>query len=182
MCVQRDATKESQILMWIWNVLEEIGTFDFEQYLRDGVLLCRLMNTIKPGSIPGDISAGSNLAVKRKNVEKFLAACEKYGVPKALLFHPEDLLLMQHLPRVTRCIFALGKLVEENGDWDGPQLGDEPYEAVNKAGRRRGGMPFGDDIYVAHVNIENVKKTLATPDPKRQVKPKKISLIDLGHW
>jgi hypothetical protein len=40
-------------------------------------------------------------------------------------------------------------------------LGDEPYEPVDaKSGRRRGGMPLGDDIYVAHVKLENIKKMI----------------------
>jgi len=83
----------------------------------------------------------------------------------------DDLLLMQNLPKVTRCLFALGKLVEDNDDYDGPVLGEEPYEPVNtKSGRRRGGMPLGDDIYVAHVNLENIKKMIYEEDPKKKKK------------
>jgi len=44
--------------------------------------------------------------------------------------------------------------------FDGPELGDEPYEPVDSKSLRRGGMPYGDDIYVAHVNLENIKKMI----------------------
>lgn len=44
--------------------------------------------------------------------------------------------------------------------FDGPELGVEPYEPVDSKSLRRGGMPFGDDIYVAHVNLENIKKMI----------------------
>ena len=69
------------------------------------------MNTIKPGSIPGEITPGTNIKHKRENIEKFLSACSSYGVKKDELFAVEDLLLLQNIPKVTRCIFALGKLV-----------------------------------------------------------------------
>jgi hypothetical protein len=69
------------------------------------------MNAIKPGSITGDIIPGTDFKQKRKNIERFLQACSSYGVSKDMLFAVDDLLLMQNIPKVTRCLFALGKLV-----------------------------------------------------------------------
>jgi len=163
---ERDNTKESQILLWIWNCLGENSCFDFDQYVRDGVLFCRLMNYIKPNSIPGEIKAGGKLKQKRDNIAKFLKSCQNYGIPKEYLFEPDDLLLLRNLPKVTRCLFKLGKVSEEDNSFNGPYLGDEPYEAANKSGRRRGGLPVGDDIYIAHVSLENVIKQLHTPPKK----------------
>ena len=164
---ERDNTRESQILLWIWNCLGENSCFDFDQYVRDGVMFCRLMNYIKPNSIPGEIKSGGNLKQKRENIVKFLKAIQNYGLSKDLLFEPDDLLLLRNLPKVTRCMFALGKLAEKDSSFKGPYLGAEPYEAANKSGRRRGGLPVGDDIYIAHVKLENVIKQLHT-------KPKKL--------
>ncbi|CAG2172002.1 unnamed protein product [Oppiella nova] len=151
-------TRESQVLLWIWNILQEISEFDYEQYLRDGVVLCRLMNAIKSGAIKGEITSGTNMKQKRENINNFLKACSAYGVAKECLFEVEDLLLLQNIPKVTRCIFALGKLAAEN--YDGPELGDEPYEPLDPKSLRRGGMPYGDDIYVAHVNTGDIKKMI----------------------
>ncbi len=69
------------------------------------------MNAIKPGSIKGDIVAGNDFKQKRKNIENFLKCCKSYGVKQELLFDVDDLLLMINMPKVTRCLFALGKLV-----------------------------------------------------------------------
>lgn len=69
------------------------------------------MNAIKPGSITGDIIPGTEFKQKRKNIERFLEACSSYGVSKDMLFAVDDLLLLQNIPKVTRCLFALGKLV-----------------------------------------------------------------------
>lgn len=35
--------RESQIKLWIWKVLNEISELDYDQYLRDGVVLCRYL-------------------------------------------------------------------------------------------------------------------------------------------
>ncbi|XP_054166640.1 muscle-specific protein 20-like, partial [Oppia nitens] len=149
-------TRESQVLLWIWNILQEISEYDYEQYLRDGVVLCRLMNAVNKGSIPEPIVAGDNNKQKRLNIENFLKSCTTYGVSSDMLFNVDDLLLLQNIPKVTRCIFALGKLASEK--FDGPELGDEPYEPLDPKSLRRAGMPFGDDIYVAHVNTKDIKK------------------------
>lgn len=69
------------------------------------------MNAIKPNSITGEITPGTNIKHKRENIKKFLTACSSYGVPKEDLFEADDLLLLQNIPRVTRSLFALGKLV-----------------------------------------------------------------------
>lgn len=159
---QRDNTKESQILMWIWNCLEMVSSLDYDQFLKDGVALCRLMNHLRPGSVTlEEVNSGTDARQKRRNIELFLRAAKNYGVPERLLFEPDDLLFMRHLPKVTRCIFALGKLVDDDSSYTGPKLGEEPYEPVNAAaGRRRGGMPLGDDIYVAHVSVREVIQRL----------------------
>lgn len=36
--------RESQVLLWIWKVLDEVSEFDYDQYLRDGVVLCRYIS------------------------------------------------------------------------------------------------------------------------------------------
>lgn len=69
------------------------------------------MNYIKPNSIPGEIKSGGNIKQKRQNIEKFIKALKDYGVQKEVLFEVDDLLLLRNLPKVTRCMFAFGKLV-----------------------------------------------------------------------
>jgi len=66
-----ESARESQVKLWIWKVLNEISEWDYDQYLRDGTALCRLMNAIKPGSIKGEIEAGNDFKQKRNNIESF---------------------------------------------------------------------------------------------------------------
>lgn len=104
---------------WIglWSVLKRwcciMQVFNYLEWIifNNKHLFIRLMNAIKPGSITGEIKSGTDFKTKRHNIEKFLKACQSYGVEKQLLFEVDDLLLMQNIPKVTRCLFALGKLV-----------------------------------------------------------------------
>ncbi|XP_018012660.1 uncharacterized protein LOC108669765 isoform X1 [Hyalella azteca] len=124
----RDSIKESQILIWIYNMIDEAARVDFEFFLKDGCILCKLMNRIVPNCIPEEEITWEGARSKQKNINNFLKAAEKYGVPKAKLFFPEDLLHLRHLPRVTRCIYALAKIAQSDPSLgeDTPQLGDEP--------------------------------------------------------
>lgn len=175
---QRDRAKESQIMLWIWNVLGEISSTDYDQFLRDGVILCRLINALKPGTIKEDLE-NATMRQKQRNIELFLNACKSFGVDKNLLFKSEDLLYLRNIPRVTRCIFALGKKCQLDGEYEGPDLGDEPYEPVGKAGRRRGGLPLGDDIYLAHIKIDKITNMLPVDGRMRRESLKhRISLYN----
>ena len=69
------------------------------------------MNRIVPGCIPQDEITWEGARSKQKNIANFLREAEKYGVPKGKLFFPEDILHLRHVPRVTRCIYALAKIV-----------------------------------------------------------------------
>lgn len=141
-----------------------------------------------PGSIKIEAKPGTTYKQKRLNIEKFLEAAHDYGIPREKIFPVEDLLYFQHLPRVSKSIFALGKLVGRNihsihlllcicirsrtkiadyfpfqvdadGEYTGPKLGPEPFEAAGRC-MRRGGLPIGDDISVAHVNTKWLRQRL----------------------
>ncbi|XP_020941890.1 leucine-rich repeat and calponin homology domain-containing protein 4 isoform X4 [Sus scrofa] len=70
---------------------------DLAEALASGVILCQLANQLRPRSVPF-IHVPSPAVPKlsalksRKNVESFLEACRKMGVPEADLCSPSDLL------------------------------------------------------------------------------------------
>ncbi|XP_022668418.1 muscle-specific protein 20-like isoform X2 [Varroa destructor] len=162
--------------MWIWNCLGKVSNTDYDQYLKDGVVLCHLMNFLETNSVPGTIEAGTDHKTKRVNIVHFLRAAQAYGVPRELLFDPEDLLYLRHVPRVTRCLYALGRCAESKPDYTGPRLGEEPADPLNMATQRRAGMPVGDDIYVAHVDIKSKIQRLRQQEAGHLPAPKTLSL------
>ncbi|XP_041820454.1 leucine-rich repeat and calponin homology domain-containing protein 4 isoform X1 [Chelmon rostratus] len=91
---------------------------DLGDALSSGTVLCQLVNQIRPRSvsmihIPSPAVPKLSSAKCRLNVENFIAACRKLGVPEADLCVCSDVLLYKP-PAVLRCVMAL-LAVEEGG-------------------------------------------------------------------
>lgn len=80
--------------------------------LRDGVLLCQLVNSIRPRSVtsihvPSPAVPKLTMAKCRKNVENFLEACRKVGVHREQLCNAQDILEEKGIVRVAVTVSAL---------------------------------------------------------------------------
>ncbi|XP_031725932.1 LIM domain only protein 7 isoform X2 [Anarrhichthys ocellatus] len=154
---------------WIEAVTKKrFGSDDFRSALENGVLLCDLINKIKPGVIrrvnrlPTPIAGLDNLNV-------FLKACKKLGLKEAQLFHPGDLqdlstrVTVKHqetnrrLKNVLIAIYWLGRRAQCDRSYDGPYLnfkafegllGTALYKALQESSSQKGGnvrdSGFGD--------------------------------------
>ncbi|XP_040197186.1 leucine-rich repeat and calponin homology domain-containing protein 1 isoform X3 [Rana temporaria] len=85
---------------------------DLGSALMDGVVLCHLVNQIRPRSV-GSIHVPSpavprlSMAKCRRNVENFLEACRKLGVPEEKLCLPHHILEEKGLMKVSITVQAL---------------------------------------------------------------------------
>ncbi|KAK2846459.1 hypothetical protein Q5P01_009458 [Channa striata] len=85
---------------------------DLGAALTDGVVLCHLANHVRPRSVPS-IHVPSpavpklTMAKCRRNVENFLEACRRIGVPQNQLCLPLHILEERGLPQVARTVRAL---------------------------------------------------------------------------
>lgn len=85
---------------------------DLGAALTDGVVLCHLANHVRPRSVPS-IHVPSpavpklTMAKCRRNVENFLEACRRIGVPQSHLCLPLHILEERGLPQVARTVAAL---------------------------------------------------------------------------
>uniref|UniRef100_A0A3P9JIQ4 LIM domain 7a n=1 Tax=Oryzias latipes TaxID=8090 RepID=A0A3P9JIQ4_ORYLA len=135
-----EAFQEAQ--RWIEAVTKKkFGSSDFRSALESGVLLCDLINKIKPGLIkrvnrlPTPIAGLDNLNV-------FLKACGKLGLKEAQLFHPGDLqdlstrATVKHqetdrrLKNVLITIYWLGRRAQSDRLYDGPYLNFKAFEGL----------------------------------------------------
>uniref|UniRef100_A0A3B1J4S8 Leucine rich repeats and calponin homology domain containing 3 n=1 Tax=Astyanax mexicanus TaxID=7994 RepID=A0A3B1J4S8_ASTMX len=85
---------------------------DLGAALTDGVVLCHLANHVRPRSVPS-IHVPSpavpklTMAKCRRNVENFLEACRRIGVPQSQLCLPLHILEERGLPQVAGTVQAL---------------------------------------------------------------------------
>ncbi|NWX10340.1 LMO7 protein, partial [Caloenas nicobarica] len=150
---------------------KSFGTKDFRAALENGVLLCDLINKIKPGIIK-KINRLPTPIAGLDNINVFLKACENIGLKEAQLFHPGDLQDLSNrvtvkpeetnrrVKNVLITLYWLGRKAQSNPHYNGPYLNLKAFEKLlgqaltkaleesshlNRSGRDSG---YGDIWYV----------------------------------
>uniref|UniRef100_A0A8C0LIK3 LIM domain 7 n=1 Tax=Canis lupus dingo TaxID=286419 RepID=A0A8C0LIK3_CANLU len=114
-------------------------TKDFRASLENGVLLCDLVNKLKPGVIK-KINRLSTPIAGLDNINVFLKACEQIGLKEAQLFHPGDLQDLSNrvtvrqeetdrrVKNVLITLYWLGRKAQSNPYYNGPYLNLKAFE------------------------------------------------------
>jgi hypothetical protein len=116
-----DVGLEQEAQRWIEQVTGiSFSEGDFASSLKDGQLLCILVNTIKPGTIR-KVETSKMPFKQMENISNFLKACRVLGCAEHDLFETVDLFEAKDLGVVVNCIHALGRKVQNT--YSGPKLG-----------------------------------------------------------
>jgi hypothetical protein len=91
--------------------------------LKSGVVLCDLVNVLRPGAVRDIERLVSSPFPQREHIARFLAAAAALGVHGHETFQTEDLFGGQGIRQVIVCIAALGRLSHGLADYAGPTLG-----------------------------------------------------------
>ncbi|XP_014726456.1 PREDICTED: LIM domain only protein 7 isoform X4 [Sturnus vulgaris] len=120
---------------------QSFGTKDFRAALENGVLLCDLINKIKPGIIK-KINRLPTPIAGLDNINVFLKACENFGLKEAQLFHPGDLQDLSNrvtvkpeetnrrVKNVLITLYWLGRKAQSDPDYNGPYLNLKAFEKL----------------------------------------------------
>lgn len=121
--VARNKEQEKEVLDWIFQVLgEKTPSGDYENILKDGIVLCKLANKMVPGSVKKIQERGTNFQLM-ENIQRFQAFLKKYGLPEEEIFQTADLFERRNIPQVTLSLYALGRLTQKHPEYTGPALG-----------------------------------------------------------
>jgi len=128
----QDDVQKKEILDWIEACIGEKIPRDqpFEKVLKDGQIICRLINRLQPGSVKKIQTKGGNF-VLMQNIQSFQAAVRKYGVPEEDIFMPVDLFEARNVKAVVKSLYALGRTAQ-NKNFDGPVLGPKMSEKCER--------------------------------------------------
>merc|ERR1712212_1164849 len=77
------------------------------EWLKDGIILCKLINAIEPGSVKKINNSNMNFR-QMENIGKFLEGAKAYGVQETDLFQTVSLYENQNMAAVVMTIHALG--------------------------------------------------------------------------
>merc|ERR1712018_581935 len=146
--------RAKECMTWIEEVTgQKLGDIkdqiDFAEHLKDGAVLCQLINAISPGSVKR-INTMKAPFKQRENIEMYLKACAAYGLKEQDLFQVNDLYENKNLYMIVDNLYNLGGMTQKNG-WDGPVLGVKQAtenkrrfdEEVLKAGQSMIGLQYG---------------------------------------
>ncbi|XP_051016877.1 LIM domain only protein 7 isoform X1 [Acomys russatus] len=127
---------------WVEAVTEKnFETKDFRASLENGVLLCDLINKLKPGIVK-KINRLSTPIAGLDNINVFLKACEQIGLKEAQLFHPGDLQDLSNrvtvkqeetdrrLKNVLITLYWLGRKAQNSPYYNGPYLNLKAFETL----------------------------------------------------
>lgn len=105
---KRNKELEAEVLDWISKVLgEPLPKGEFEDVLKDGIILCNLMNKLTPGSVKKIATKGTNFQLM-ENIQRFQAGMKAYGVPQEEIFQTADLFEKRNVAQVSVLLFFLG--------------------------------------------------------------------------
>ncbi|XP_056602888.1 transgelin-2 [Triplophysa dalaica] len=95
----------------------QAGKQGFQEWLKDGCVLCGLINSLHKDSKPVKKIQSSGMAFKQmEQISQFLGAAERYGVTKSDMFQTVDLWEGKDLAAVQMTLMSLGNLAVTKDD------------------------------------------------------------------
>lgn len=160
---------KTEVLDWIDAVLGKPVPRDqpFEKVLKDGVVICELINVLQPGSVKRIAKKGSNFQLM-ENIAAYQKAVKKYGVPQEEIFQTADLFEARNIKQVVLSLYCLGRIAQNKG-YDGPVLGPKMSDA-NKREFTEEQMKAG----AGHISLQHGSNKGASQAGLNMGKPRSI--------
>eukprot|EP01101_Sappina_pedata_P005922 TRINITY_DN2826_c0_g1_i2.p1 TRINITY_DN2826_c0_g1~~TRINITY_DN2826_c0_g1_i2.p1 ORF type:complete len:447 (-),score=134.98 TRINITY_DN2826_c0_g1_i2:472-1779(-) len=160
MMAKMDVERVGKALKWIGDLTgERIHQAEFYRSLRDGAILCRLLNSIKEGTVPKYNPKPNHHLVERENIQRYLDGCAKIGVPSHELFLISDLHEAKMLPSVLTNIYALARQAQVTPGFEGPILGPKYSVTLEDQQRRQEKkQKEAEEAYARAMHVERRKQ------------------------
>merc|ERR1712118_522918 len=128
-----DPQVEAAVVDWIEKITGEKKSGSAHDWLKNGQVLCRLANKVKPGAVP-NINTMATPFKERENITFFQKAMRDAGVPESQLFGTDDLYEANDLGTFMRSVVNYGGAVQQ-ANTALPKLGAAVLHAMSDAKR-----------------------------------------------
>ncbi|XP_076847943.1 calponin 1, basic, smooth muscle, a [Brachyhypopomus gauderio] len=109
-----DPQMEDELRQWMQEVIGRVISNNFMEGLKDGVILCELINKLKPGSVP-KINRSSLNWHKLENISSFIRAISEYGLKPHDIFEANDLFEDMNHTQVQSTLITLAGVAKTKG-------------------------------------------------------------------
>ncbi|XP_053437539.1 calponin-2 isoform X2 [Nycticebus coucang] len=173
-----DPQKEAELRSWIEGLTGlSIGP-DFQKGLKDGIILCTLMNKLQPGSVP-KINRSMQNWHQLENLSNFIKAMVGYGMNPVDLFEANDLFESGNMTQVQVSLLALAGKAKTKGLQTGVDIGVKYSEkqernfddATMKAGQCVIGLQMGTNKCASQSGMTAYGTRRHLYDPKNHILP-----------
>ncbi|XP_008290667.1 calponin-2 [Stegastes partitus] len=173
-----DAQKEEELRIWIEDITGcSIGP-DFQKGLKNGVILCDLINKLQPGSVKKVNQSQLNWH-QLENLTNFIKAITAYGLKPHDIFEANDLFESGNMTQVQTTLLALASMAKTKGCQSRVDIGvkyaDKQERMFDDEKMRAGqcviGLQMGTNKCASQkgMNAYGTKRPLY--DPKVQIQP-----------
>lgn len=182
-----DPLKEAQLRMWIQEVTGKNIGDNFMESLKDGVLLCQLINKLEPGSVKKiNDSTGQNWH-QLENIGNFVRAISEYGLKPHDIFEANDLFENTNHTQVQSSLIALAGLAKTKGFNTKYDIGVKYAEKQQrkftpekmKEGRSIIGLQMGTNKFASQKGMTSYGTRRHLYDPKAGMETPDQSTISL---
>jgi len=126
--------QEVQCRAWIEEVLDEklsdqeVGMHNFQHCLKDGQVLCKLLNTLNGEALIKKINSQKMAFKQMENIEQFIKGCKTFGLKDGDIFQTADLYECQNMSQVIATIYAVSSVASSEKGYEGPSIGTKIAE------------------------------------------------------
>ncbi|KAK5576477.1 hypothetical protein RB653_007621 [Dictyostelium firmibasis] len=132
---KRDPQTEVELMIWIEKVIGEKLKFpdDLIESLRSGIVLCKLLNSLIPGTIKNINTSRDTALHHMENIGLYLKACWIVGIQSSDLFVSSDLYLRKNVNAVIQNLLAIARAAHTLDNYKGPSFGYKPNTNIQPA-------------------------------------------------
>jgi len=153
-----DPQVEAAVVKWIETITgESKGGASAHEWLKNGAVLCKLANKVKPGSV-GSVNTMATPFKERENITYFQKAMRDAGVPESQLFGTDDLYEANDLGTFMRSVMNYGGAVQAANP-SLPKLGAAVKHDMGGDAKRNVGHVSQQDAMQANMQVERPKNT-----------------------
>ncbi|XP_048343152.1 calponin-1 isoform X2 [Sphaerodactylus townsendi] len=109
-----DPQREQELRQWIEETTGKRIGENFMESLKDGVILCELINKLQPGSVR-KVNESTQNWHQLENIGNFIKAITKYGVKPHDIFEANDLFENTNHTQVQSTLIALASMAKTKG-------------------------------------------------------------------
>ncbi|XP_062337339.1 calponin-2 [Osmerus eperlanus] len=173
-----DSQREEELRVWIEDVTGCSVGDDFQKGLKNGVILCNLINTLQPGSVK-KINQSSMNWHQLENLTNFIKAITMYGLKPHDIFEANDLFESGNMTQVQTTLLALAGMAKTKGQLSRVDIGvkyaDKQERAFDdekmKAGQCVIGLQMGTNKCASQAGMNAYGTRRHLYDPKAHILP-----------